>query len=328
YSIKFDNDNANENILSALAELNNTFFIENNSSSDEISISDNEIIPNINDIEDDTQSLVENFNKMHLNNFEFMENSDSYIEDKVYDDIKLKVKEFFDKGKCTCNYKYFEKIGYKRFLTSRIEFEALNKDMRDMVIKSQLMAFQHDENTKKVTANNRKFFHFKYCFNNSTPVCRSTYQTLVGVGYSYLDNERIHGNTGNVPKNMILVEVNYDMTCEIYNFLKNYSDIYGLPSSGRKLNKITMPIVFLPTNFSYASVYYDYTQAYKKQYGEKKCILSERTFRRTWKSLMQSLQFMSSKSNLCNTCEAMKLEIQYITEHEKKYQSLGIIWLI
>ncbi|CAB5132601.1 unnamed protein product [Rhizophagus irregularis] len=117
---------------------------------------------------------------------------------------------------------------------------------------------------------------------------------------------------------MILVEVNYDMTCEIYNFLKNYSDIYGLPSSERKLNKITMPIVFLPTNFSYASVYYDYTQAYKKQYGEKKCILSERTFRRTWKSLMPSLQFMSSKSNLCNTCEAMKLEIQYIIEHEKK----------
>ncbi|PKB93283.1 hypothetical protein RhiirA5_415157, partial [Rhizophagus irregularis] len=82
YGINFDNDNANENILSALAELNNTFFIENDSSSDEKSISDNEIIPNVNDIEDDTQSLVENFNEMHLNNFEFMENSDSYIEDK------------------------------------------------------------------------------------------------------------------------------------------------------------------------------------------------------------------------------------------------------
>ncbi|PKY19568.1 hypothetical protein RhiirB3_469220 [Rhizophagus irregularis] len=188
YGINFDNDNANENILSALAELNNTFFIENDSSSDEKSISDNEIIPNVNDIEDDTQSLVENFNEMHLNNFEFMENSDSYIEDKVYVDIKLKVKEFFDKGKCTCNFKCFEKIGYERFLTRRIEFEALNKDMRNMVIKGQLMAFQHDENTKKVTANNRKFFHFKYCFNNSTPICRSTYQALVGVDHSYLDN--------------------------------------------------------------------------------------------------------------------------------------------
>ncbi|PKC50171.1 hypothetical protein RhiirA1_487160, partial [Rhizophagus irregularis] len=114
-----------------------------------------------------------------------------------------------------------------------------------------------------------------------TPICHSTYQALVGVGHSYLDNvikhlrefgfeERIHGNTGNVPKNMIHVEVNYDMVCEIYNFLKNYSDIHGLPSPGRKLNKITMPVVFLPTNFSYASVYRDYTQAYKEQYGEEK----------------------------------------------------------
>ncbi|PKC17578.1 hypothetical protein RhiirA5_346049, partial [Rhizophagus irregularis] len=203
-------------------ELNNTFFIENDSSSDEKSISDNEIIPNVNDIEDDTQSLVENFNEMHLNNFEFMENSDSYIEDKVYVDIKLKVKDFFDKGKCTCNSKCFEKIGYE-----------------------------------------------------STPICRSTYQALVGVDHSYLDNvikhlrefgleERIHDNTGNVPKNMIRVEVNYDMACEIYNFLKNYSDIHGLPLPGRKLNKITMPVVFLLTNFSYALVYHDYTQAYKE----------------------------------------------------------------
>ena len=33
---------------------------------------------------------------------------------------------------------------------------------------------------------------------------------------------------------------------------------------------------------------------------------------------MPSLQFMSPKSDLCDTCEAMKLEIQYVTEHEKK----------
>jgi hypothetical protein len=52
---------------------------------------DNEDIPNVNDIENDTQSFIENFNEMHLNNFEFMKNSDSYIEDKVYNNIKLKV---------------------------------------------------------------------------------------------------------------------------------------------------------------------------------------------------------------------------------------------
>ena len=102
YGINFNNVNANENILSALAELNDTFFIENNSSSDEKSVSDNEVISNFSDVEDDTQNLVENFNEMHLNSHEFVENNDSYTEDKVYDDIKLKVKELFDKGKCSC----------------------------------------------------------------------------------------------------------------------------------------------------------------------------------------------------------------------------------
>ena len=32
------------------------------------------------------------FNEIHLSNFEFVENSDNYIEDKVYDDLKLKIK--------------------------------------------------------------------------------------------------------------------------------------------------------------------------------------------------------------------------------------------
>ena len=129
YGINFSNDSANENILSALEELNSTFFIENNSSSDEKNVSDNEVNPKFDDVEDGTQSLVENFNEMHLNNYEFVENFDSYIEDKVYNDIKLKVKEFFDKGKCSCNSKYFEKIGYERFLTHQTEFESLNKNM-------------------------------------------------------------------------------------------------------------------------------------------------------------------------------------------------------
>ncbi|PKY62569.1 hypothetical protein RhiirA4_527648, partial [Rhizophagus irregularis] len=281
YRINFNNNNANENILSALAELNDTFFIENNSSSDEKSVSDNEVISNFSDIEEDTQNLDENFNEMHLNSHEFVENNDSYIEDKVYDDIKLKVKEFFDKGKCSCNPKCFEKIGYERFLTRRMEFEGLNKNMQDMVIKGQLIAFQQDENTRKVTANNRKFFHFKYRYNNNILIYRNTYQALIGVGHSYLDNiikhlrengleERIHGNTEKVPKNMKRVEVNYNIACEIYNFLQNYSDIHGLPSPGRKLNKITMPIVFLPTDCSYASVYRYYVQAFKEEYGEEK----------------------------------------------------------
>jgi hypothetical protein len=130
--------------------------------------------------------------------------------------------------------------------------------------------------------------------------------------------ERIHGNTGRVPKNMKQAEIDYGVACEFYNFLKNYADIHGLPSLGRNFNKISMPVVFLLTNCSYASVYREYIQAHKDKYEETVRVMAERTFCHTWKMLMPSLQFMSLKSDLCETCEIMKLDIQYTMNHEKK----------
>ena len=185
YSIHFSNDSANETILSALEELNNTFFIENSSSESEKNISDN----HTSDSDSDIKSLETNFNKIHLNNFEFVENPDNYIEDDIYDDLKSKVKKFIKEGKCSCHSKdnCFEKIGYEQFLAYRIEFENLDKKMWDMVVKGQLLAFQKDENTKKVTSNNRKYLRFNYCFNNNLPICLTTYQALLGVSHKYLD---------------------------------------------------------------------------------------------------------------------------------------------
>ena len=86
---------------------------------------------------------------MHLSNFEFVKNSDNFIKDEVYDNLKLKVREIFNNNKCLCNFNYFEKIDYEQFFTHHVECEGLNKNMQDMVIKGQLIAFQQDENTKK-----------------------------------------------------------------------------------------------------------------------------------------------------------------------------------
>ncbi|CAG8729550.1 17636_t:CDS:2, partial [Dentiscutata erythropus] len=64
-----------------------------------------------------------------------------------------------------------------------------------------------------------------------------------------------------------------------------------------------MPTVFLPTSFSYASVYRDYVQACKDKYGKDVRILAESTFTNIWKLLMPSLQFMSLKTDLCETVQ-------------------------
>ncbi|CAG8567078.1 33_t:CDS:1, partial [Scutellospora calospora] len=64
-----------------------------------------------------------------LSEFEFVDSSDNYIEDKIYDELKLEVKKFFEKEKCSCRSKQpcFNQIGYDQFLARQVEFESLDK---------------------------------------------------------------------------------------------------------------------------------------------------------------------------------------------------------
>ncbi|CAG8500551.1 9137_t:CDS:2, partial [Scutellospora calospora] len=143
-----------------------------------------------------------------------------------------------------------------------------------------------------------------------------------------LDNEElkygleecVHGNTSRAPKNMNRIELSYDIACDVYQFLKNYSNIYGMPSPGRHFSKISMPIVFIPTSYTYASVYHDYVRAYKDKHGEDTRVIAEFIFINIWKALILSLQFMSPKFDLCETCETMKIDIQHATQYEKKVE--------
>jgi len=59
----------------------------------EKSLSDNYIF----NFNSDIESLETNFNKIHLNNFKFVKNLNNCIEDKIYDNLKSKVKNFLKK---------------------------------------------------------------------------------------------------------------------------------------------------------------------------------------------------------------------------------------
>src|SRR5207253_849642 len=109
--------------------------------------------------------------------------------------------------------------------------------------KGQLIAFQQNENTERVTNNDRKIF-FRYCYNNDISVCLNIYLTLVRISCKYLNSikqhlhkhgleEHIHRNTSRAPKNINRIEVNYNLVYDIYLFLKNYASIHGMPSPRR-----------------------------------------------------------------------------------------------
>lgn len=93
YGINFNNDEASKAIFTALEDLDNTFFAEYSDYEYEKEPSST---PNSDESDNDEVTLDFDDNT-YLNNFEFKENSDSYIEDEIYDHLKLKVKEFFEK---------------------------------------------------------------------------------------------------------------------------------------------------------------------------------------------------------------------------------------
>jgi hypothetical protein len=45
--------------------------------------------------DNDINNFNEDFNEMHLSNFEFVENPNNFIKDEVYNELKLKVEEIF-----------------------------------------------------------------------------------------------------------------------------------------------------------------------------------------------------------------------------------------
>ena len=50
----------------------------------------------------------------------------------------------------------------------------------------------------------------------------------------------------------------------VKNFLLNYAEIYGLPSPGRSINRITQSVIFLPAEMSYKSVHRDFLAGFEE----------------------------------------------------------------
>jgi len=119
---------------------------------------------------------------------------------------------------------------------------------------------------KKKTRSSKKTF---YHWDHNTFLYQETYLNMLGIGRTYFENirnhlinngllPRIYSNIKRMPQWKIKIVIDKNITKVIKNFLENYAEIHGLPSSGRSINRITQLIVFLPTKMSYKLVYRDF----------------------------------------------------------------------
>lgn len=272
---------------------------------------------------------VYNLVQLELNDYE----DNDFILDIIHD-----LKQFFDGSNCTCRVSKndkdlrtcYEKVGFKRFFERYIELKGLQKNELELVIKAQLMTFEISNDSE----NTQKTQKYKYCYNSSFSLCKPVYLKLCGINeylLSKLQNhlnenglsERIHGNTGRIPKSNTKVFPNSDITFPLKQFLVQYSNIHGLPSPMRHRND-SGTFIYLPTDKSIQSIYYEYKDYYFTENDKSKQIISYTTFRRLWHDIMPNLKFQPSASDLCETCMEFKVKLQVAKCNADSYKLVKI----
>ncbi|CAG8707195.1 3724_t:CDS:2, partial [Ambispora leptoticha] len=121
----------------------------------------------------------------------------------------------------------------------------------------------------------------------------------ISIGRNYLENIRNH-----LLKNGLLPRVH----------------VHGLPSPVRNVNRVTQSIIFLPAEMSYKSVHRDFLAGLEKD--SKLRALKYDAFRKLWHQLTPYIQIMSSRTDLCDTCQQLRNDLQFKARKEEEAQDL------
>ncbi|CAG8753566.1 16823_t:CDS:2, partial [Cetraspora pellucida] len=108
----------------------------------------------------------------------------------------------------------------------------------------------------------------------------------------------------------------------INNYLHNYANIYGFPSPGRNIKNNAMPIISLPTDITYTSVYEAYISTIKSNKEDNYKHIAYITFTQIWHEVAPDIRFMTKASDLCDRCEQLciKIRVAKDVESKQKYQ--------
>src|SRR5215813_3820870 len=147
---------------------------------------------------------------------------------------------------------------------------------------------------------------------------------MIGIGRNYFENIRNHllrngllpRVHGNVKKTRMVI--NIDVATAVKNFLLNYAEVHGLPSPVRNVNRVTQSIIFLPAEMSYRSVHRDFLAGLEE--NSKLRALKYDAFRKLWHQLTPYIQIMSPRTDLCDTYQQLRNDLQFKARKEEEAQ--------
>ena len=112
--------------------------------------------------------------------------------------------------------------------------------------------------------------------------------------------------------------IDKDVATTVKNFLLNYAEVHGLPSPVRNVNRVTQSVIFLPAEMSYKSVYRDFLVGLEEDSSLRN--LKYDAFRKLWHQLTPQIQIMSPRTDLCDTCQHLRNDLQFKARKEEEAQ--------
>ena len=114
--------------------------------------------------------------------------------------------------------------------------------------------------------------------------------------------------------------IDKNVATSVKNFLLNYAEVHGLPSPVRNVNRVTQSIVFLPAEMSYKSVHRKFLAGLEEESNLR--ALKYDAFRKLWHQLTPHIQIMSPRTDLCDTCQRLRNDLQFKVRKEGEARGL------
>src|SRR5688572_22480088 len=114
--------------------------------------------------------------------------------------------------------------------------------------------------------------------------------------------------------------IDKNVATAVKNFLLNYAEVHGLPSPVRNVNRVTQSIIFLPAEMSYKSVHREFLAGLEEESNLR--ALKYDAFRKLWHQLTPHIQIMSPRTDLCDTCQRLRNDLQFKARKEEEARGL------
>eukprot|EP00117_Sycon_ciliatum_P016477 scpid44506/ scgid15886/ len=196
----------------------------------------------------------------------------------------------------------------------------MEKGEKELVILGLLESSKYSTDTTTHGKKRKKQWH-RYTYQGEE-VCAGGFRLLYNIGSKQLKNlkkhleenglvPRTHGNVGRKPKHAL----SYDTVSAVVQFLKTYTERFGIPQPAPTRGRAGAPPTYLPASSTVKSIHKCYVTSLEES-GIR--AVGYHTFRSVWLDCLPNIQIMTPRTDVCSRCENFRRRIQEArTEPEK-----------